>query len=764
MYTKKIALLMLLASALGTISASAAEISGSIYMLDGTTRLLGERISVYAYDVNTLSCTSYSLIQSPRADVDPSTGTFRIAGLAPGTYRLKAVDYHLKFFNVYWAASGSVESCNEHDPITLTSSTEVRSNINFQMRDKPRIAGTVYRDTQNNPLLGTNSKIKLIPDDSCNSAGTVVAVANIDPASGTFAFKTVPYGKFRLYIEVGGANYREGWLDITGRVVNCENARSMEILQDTTLSDVDFYLEKGSTLSGTLFYHDGTTALTNVEGSVRLYSGTDCSARLFLKQIPIVTENGTFRAEKLWPGKYYLRSVAWGANVIDQWYGGFEGEDNCQDSAAIEITGTQDITGLNFTLLPGATLSGKILEADGITPLVTPSSIGGVSFYTRPPCQVDRIHEYPEFSATVDNLTGEYQIDKVPPGTYYVSTRIHFGVPNEWSNNYLDEWWAQPESTLDCSAATPLVVERGGTLSRLTFQVDQGAVVEGKIVMEDGTSSISGQKIVAYTGDPCNQPKPMSIGATSGTSNEYIVKALPSGTYYLKTISTQGPYVDEWWNPDQGSIDCQGAAPLQVTQGETMYDIDFRLHQGATITGRLYKDDGVTPLTSSSPLTIRTYVNNPCISQEPIRFGIVDKTTGSYIIQGLPSGSYFLQAVDDYWQTLYSSSGEAARILIDNVIDEFWASPLSGSDCAAAHKITVSAAEKRVGVDFQLTPWVKVPGDVNLDGMVTLPDAISILQLLAGEQRHSVWHYGDIDGNGRIDIQEAVFICQQVAQ
>jgi hypothetical protein len=75
----------------------------------------------------------------------------------------------------------------------------------------------------------------------------------------------------------------------------------------------------------------------------------------------------------------------------------------------------------------------------------------------------------------------------------------------------------------------------------------------------------------------------------------------------------------------------------------------------------------------------------------------------------------------------------------------------------------VSMAERdEVGHDF-VADFIN-PGDVNGDRKIDITDAVLALQVMAGTGPQGVVEvWADVDGNGKIDMAEWVYISQRVA-
>ena len=54
-------------------------------------------------------------------------------------------------------------------------------------------------------------------------------------------------------------------------------------------------------------------------------------------------------------------------------------------------------------------------------------------------------------------------------------------------------------------------------------------------------------------------------------------------------------------------------------------------------------------------------------------------------------------------------------------------------------------------------------GDTNGDGTTTLADGILSLQVVSGNQANTLNLNGDIDGNGKIGLEEVLFVLQTLS-
>ncbi|MGE0085451.1 MAG: dockerin type I repeat-containing protein [Desulfococcaceae bacterium] len=87
----------------------------------------------------------------------------------------------------------------------------------------------------------------------------------------------------------------------------------------------------------------------------------------------------------------------------------------------------------------------------------------------------------------------------------------------------------------------------------------------------------------------------------------------------------------------------------------------------------------------------------------------------------------------------------------------------------------IAASEKlspRIVVEYATTlfkadliyPFEPVPGDFNRNGAPDLADAIRILKFLCGDTYYTAHKDAEVNGDGKVGIEEAIYILREVAQ
>ncbi len=185
-------------------------------------------------------------------------------------------------------------------------------------------------------------------------------------------------------------------------------------------------------------------------------------------------------------------------------------------------------------------------------------------------------------------------------------------------------------------------------------------------------------------------------GTVSFIDGSYQITDLPTGNYYVLTYSN---FVDEFYNnvPSYFLTNWRNATLVSVTDGSTTANIDFDLQRGATISGNIYEQDGVTPIAAAAATFSITYSTSPI--ELFSRFAFTDGT-GAYSFNIPAMGDFKIGVQIFGYQPKYYNNKDS------------W---------AAADPVTVHSMTDVIGgIDFSLTPGTTAPPTAGgiIEGMV----------------------------------------------
>jgi len=167
--------------------------------------------------------------------------------------------------------------------------------------------------------------------------------------------------------------------------------------------------------------------------------------------------------------------------------------------------------------------------------------------------------------------------------------------------------------------------------------------------------------------------------ANSDSAGNYFLTGLLPGAYVI--TATAADFVGEFYNDTRNYLE---ATPLSIAQNDTVEGIDFGLAEGGKITGVVFGGDGSTPLP-------RAYVTATLVVNERMVEYARSNEDGSYVINGLPTGSYHLAANANGYRGEY----------YDDTIEK-----------SAAQLVAVNETVTTSGIDFDLAMSGAIQGVV----------------------------------------------------
>ena len=418
-----------------------------------------------------------------------------------------------------------------------------------------------------------------------------------------------------------------------------------------------------ATISGTV--RDSNNAPVTTNGWVTAYSGDPCGTRTSVANSSINITNGTYSITGLSADTYFLYADSNG-NHIGEWLANSESSPECGAAKAVIVGDTDTLTGQDFKLDPAVTISGTVADING------PTDDAYIGVFTGNSCNPIYV------GGNWVESNGSYTISKLPADTTYY-------LKAYYSSNHVSEWWASGSGgSLDCLSAESVPVVAGMTPTPKNFVLEIGASISGTVTDSQGAAITNGV-VMAYT-DPCNDNW-VSYAWLDQTGMYTISDLTPGTTYYLSAYS-YGNHVAEWWTHDNGTLICGNAEGVAAV-AEPTTGKDFVLATGAQIKGTASDING--PVTEGR---VTAYSGDPCGNYSWI--GSADlQSDGTYTIQGLSTGSYFLKAEPNGYD-----------------VSAWWTNGGGSPVCGEAQ--TVSATEGVItdNKDFQLEIGGKITGAV----------------------------------------------------
>ncbi|MBN1356751.1 carboxypeptidase regulatory-like domain-containing protein [bacterium] len=304
-----------------------------------------------------------------------------------------------------------------------------------------------------------------------------------------------------------------------------------------------------------------------------------------------------------------------------------------------------------------------------ITDTDTGSGAGGIDIWV-----FDADWNFLSDASTRSDPDGRYVTGGLDAGRYYLRAHSSYPMP------YVPEYWFDSR---DRGTAVPVELEDGIDVSGIDFDLQPGGYVLGTIRTLEG-APLNGVDLDVYSQD---WSWITAYSCRSRSDGSYYLGPLPAGNYFIRSDPDTGHGCQQrYW---QDAYYREDAAFVAVYPRQEITGIHFQLPPGGAVTGTVYRNTGDI-LTECE---VRLY--SPDWKLQPIHQA-VSGIDGSYLAFGLPSGSYYLEAVPVKgcgWSRQYYPSG---------------------SETGNAILVEVSTQQPTTGVDFNL-PEGNFDIDVELD-------------------------------------------------
>jgi len=464
------------------------------------------------------------------------------------------------------------------------------------------------------------------------------------------------------------------------------NGQLLSLGEDESLSGVDFRLPAGGSLWGTLVDFNGVpiegqrvtaTGIDYFHQGVVRESWTDSEGQYRITGLDSLVEDG-----EVTPGLYQLRAFL---SPLDElplagslW---FPGTWDVGDGVPIRAVRGQDRRA-DLVVPEGATVTGRVLDGD--------RPVEGA--------EVALVMQGSWVTPTTTDEAGRFYFASVPGSSFQVRVEAE-GLARSWFPGVVAQ-----------NDAEWLPLQAGETTTVPDLVLDEAAALEVRV---DGLESGAGyvaQLVVRAAGDG-EEGRPLltrSVGPEASTQPERLA--------HLPAIPVR---VDIELAGASSLLAFRTSKSIRLVAGET-HELDVTMMEGGALMGSVYTRGG----TAVRGAVISVLDTD---SQEQVASGR-SEGDGSFLVQGLPAGSYLVQA-----DWLPFCTGDPGRVTT------FW--PAARALGTAEHVVLGAAGREELGV-------IELPPDGDLDGMDDLWELAWGLNPLRADGS------ADPDGDGVSNLEE----------
>ena len=596
--------------------------------------------------VNQAVVSARSLAGTVLTTLSASNGAYAFAALPPGDYVFHAATTSAE--NLAGQFSGGATTRARAPTITLTDGASL-SAIDFSLQAAGGISGFVTDSSDDSAVSGVRVTARRVDDRSAeitavsDSAGAY-RISFLAP--GNYIVRAVPPASTAFSTQI-----YDGTLDSAEAIIV-----GVEAGEDT--EGVDFALETGVDVSGTVRSASGGLGASGAVVTASEFTTGEIVA------VAIADSTGAYVLPGVPAGSYRLHarpsSAADAPNLVPAFF-----DDAARNAATAVAVSGGPVTGKDFDLAVGGTISGTVSRASG------GSGVAGVYVLAAPgPSSGSGLA-----AGSLTDASGRYSITGLPAGDYLVDFQS-----------------SSPLLTRPQPVAVTLSAP--GVTATVNLSLIAGGSISGTVSAATG-GTLLGEALVTV--------EPLAGGAArmviTQPDGTYEVNGLAAGDYRVRVDAPDLAFVTEYFG---GSLTAAGAATVAVTSGVASTGIDIALDATGSIKGTV-SESGGGPI-SALQVTVAS-------------LGGVDSTVstdtdidGTYEITGLAPGEYRV-----------SAPGIGQGFLV-----QFFS---GASSAESATPVVVSAGAATTGVDFVLSTGGKISGTVTRASGGTAVEGASVLAI-----------------------------------
>ncbi|MCG2782620.1 MAG: carboxypeptidase regulatory-like domain-containing protein [Candidatus Altiarchaeales archaeon] len=466
-------------------------------------------------------------------------GTYTVKGLKSGIYHCTV--------RAQWGSTSSYAT--DEQTVTATAG-QTTTGVNFVLSAGGSISGTVTYS--GSPMGG-------VIVDAWSEVGGGNAMTD---SNGAYTVTGLGSGTYHV-------NAHPFWSS-TGTTQNiASEEQTVTVTAGTETSGVNFDLTDGASISGSVTLSGAGVPYVKIEAFKENGGGWG----------GIMTESdGTYTITGLSGGTYFVEARLEGTSY----------ENYATKTKKVTLTSGQSVTGVNFNLTQGGSISGTVTDSSG-------------------PVAYMRVEAWkegaPGWGGSMTASDGTYTIPGLSAGIYHIEVHFGWGSTGETYTNYA------------CDAKT-VTVAAGQTTSGVNFVLATGGTISGTVTA--GGQAVSYVRVEAW-----KEESPDWGDDETASDGTYTISGLTTGTYHVK-VRTEGTSYSGY---------ASGEKVVSVTAGQDR-TLNFNLTTGASISGNVTAGGAAAQYVRIDAW--RDWESG----QTPDWGDTITASDGTYTITGLMGGKY----------------------------------------------------------------------------------------------------------------------------
>jgi len=502
-------------------------------------------------------------------------------------------------------------------------------HVNFTL---PTVSKTTYSISGNVLKNATSAPVQNVEVEAVGTLSQPFSYGSaLTSASGDYSISHLLPGTYHIQFKPPRTtNLQSGYRNSTAPGGYSATTPNAVTITTASQAKVNVRLPLGFEITGKVTRSDGTTAIPGAwayaTGAHHMdYTQTDASGNYTLMGLSPDTYKVTFEHDS-------SRS-----NQTGCYYSGAASKFSASCTANTNVViSTASVSGISPKIPNSLSVTGYVK-----TRASTPAPIANAFV----------VADGPVVNSGNTDATGKYTIAGLNPGSYTIAVRGPDGssVPDGYYYATSPYYWAKT------TASAAKVSLFGAKTTLRTIEPPTGYFIRGKITSTSGTD-VSGVWLEAAGG---TGTLALSLLGTTDASGNYSIGPVPPNTTYTisaGTTNSSSPSLQSGWylNSPPNNFTAASASALALYMTGDKPGIDMRLPTGASISGTVTMTGGAHC----------AYCEVHLISQSGVDLLFTrTSSSGAYMLQGLPAGSYRVEAfpngntIVDATHVLVASSG-----------------------------------------------------------------------------------------------------------